>query len=84
MINTKKQTPYLAIVKRSYKSNAQLGEVINRSARYVRYRITGEFDFTDREKKMILQDLGMDPTPEAIAYVFEKFPEVVTTKGATA
>ena len=83
MINTKKQTPYLAIVKRSYKSNAQLGEVINRSARYVRYRINGQADFTDREKKMILRDIGMDPTPEAIAYVFEKFP-VLVAKGATA
>ena len=52
------RVPGLNRLRDCYESAEALGKVINRSRDYVLDRLTLKREFTDREKYMILADLG--------------------------
>ena len=72
-----KTFPAFPELHRHYKSYEDLGEVINRSKSYVNNRLNGRGAFSDREKRMIVSDMGLDPNdPEVITEIFGHVPEV--------
>lgn len=59
---------------RYYSSMTDLADVINRSKSYVNNCLNGRSEFTDREKRIIVADMGKGP--EAITEIFGNVPEV--------
>lgn len=63
---------YFPILRRSYKTEEDLGLVINRSSRYVRQRLNdpGRYRFTAREIMLICQDIRIEPS--LVFYEYQK------------
>lgn len=67
-----KEFPRFPVLRRKYSSYSALGAVINRSASYVNNCLNGRRSFTQREKDMILRDLGLCPEDaESVFYIPE-------------
>ena len=71
-----KEFPRYPQIMRKYASYEELGHLLNRSKSYVNNCLNGRRDFTRPEKIAILFDMGLEPTPENVAMIFER-PEVV-------
>lgn len=72
-MKTYQEIPTYPILRRQFKTAAELGEVINRSSSYVLNCLNGRSRFTDHEKKLLLVSLGEPITEESIRrYFMEK------------
>lgn len=69
-----KDVPAFPLLRRAYKSYADLGAVINRSQSYINNCLNGRRCFTELEKRLILSDMGL--TIDQAGEVFN-CPEVV-------
>lgn len=65
--------PKYPIIRRSFKSYKELGEIINRKDTYISQCLNGHRCFSDIEKRLILSAIGMQNTAENMLLVF---PEV--------
>lgn len=52
------------MLRRSYGTLEELGRVINRGTAAMQKRMNGKIEFTNREKELILKDLGEEITAE--------------------
>lgn len=68
-----KEDPKYPIIRRSFKSYRELGEIINRKDTYISQCLNGHRCFSDTEKRLILSAMGMQNTEENMQLVF---PEV--------
>lgn len=56
----KNRLNYYPLVRRSFGTIKELGEVINRSESYCKQRLNGKFEFTFRERKLIADYLEVE------------------------
>lgn len=71
-MKTYQDSPTYPLLRRNYSSYSELANVINRSASYVNSCLNRRRNFSDREKEMILADLGQPFMPP---YIGRYFPE---------
>lgn len=50
---------FYPMIRRAFKNISELGELINRSDSYCKKRLAGHEEFTDKEKRIIANYLGI-------------------------
>lgn len=68
------EIPFYPIIRRHFKSFADLGRTINRSNTYVSLCLNGHRDFSANEKRLILEAMDMETTEDNYRIVFPEVP----------
>ena len=65
-----KEIPLYPIIRRNFRNIKSLGEVINRSERYVCRCLNGYQPFSALEKRLILSSMGVETSAENLSIYF--------------